>query len=317
MIHRKNLWWSLCLLLCLLTACTRPVQQPEEPVVQEQPSESAPPAAAVSEPEEPEKDVLPMEVEIRYAEEQPEPEESAETAELQAMVDAVCAEGNGSWDLYVEDLRTGACASARTSETPMVSASLIKLFVMGCVYEQIELGKLEHDGVYDLLYAMITVSDNYSANELTRMLGSGDEAAGMAMVNDWAAAQGCADTQMNRLMLVENGLQNYTTAVDCGRLLKQIYEGSCVNAVWSAEMLELLQAQTVCNRIPAGLPEGTVCGNKTGDLIGLCCADVAIVQTEQADYLLCAVCAPENDYLAAERIRTLSAEVYALLGQGA
>ena len=192
----------------------------------------------------------------------------------------------------------------------MISASLIKLFIMGCVYEQVEQGNLEHDAVYPLLVPMITVSDNDCANKLVRLLGDGDADVGMAKVNRWALMQGCGDTSMNRLMLADNGLQNYTTTADCAAVLRMIYEGTCVTEQWSAEMLELLQDQQVCNRIPAGLPETAVCGNKTGDLIGLCCADIAIILTEQADYILCAICDPGNDSAAANSIKELSADVY-------
>ena len=49
-------------------------------------------------------------------------------------------------------------------------------------------------------------------------------------------------------------------------------------------MLAHLLAQQVNDRIPQGLPEGTQCAHKTGDLLGLCCADVGIVFTPQTDF---------------------------------
>ena len=115
-------------------------------------------------------------------------------------------------------------------------------------------------------------------------------------------------------MLDNNGLQNYTSAADCAKLLKMIYDGTCVNEKWSAEMLQLLKAQEVTNRIPAGLPQGTACANKTGDLAGLCCADVGIVFAESGDYILCVIC---SDYTVdpTSAIAALSGQVFQCLNK--
>ena len=139
--------------------------------------------------------------------------------------------------------------------------------------------------------------------------GSKKYPSGMAAVNAYARSVGCGSSVQNRLMLDNNGLQNYTTAYDCGKLLKMIYDGTCVSEVWSGEMLQILKEQTVCNRIPAGLPQGTVCANKTGDLAGLCSADVGIVCAPKGDYILCVIC---NDYTVdpASAIADLSSRIY-------
>ena len=193
----------------------------------------------------------------------------------------------------------------------MVSASLIKLFIMGAVYAEIEAGALAHDAVYPELRQMITVSDNDAANRLIRLLGGGDAAAGMAAVNAFAASIDCPDTRLNRLMLADNGLENDTSAADCAQILRLIYRGACVSETWSAEMLELLQTQTVNNRIPQQLPPETAVAHKTGDLPRLCSADVGIVFTPRGDYLLCVICNHSSeDAQTAEDIAALSRLVY-------
>ena len=57
------------------------------------------------------------------------------------------------------------------------------------------------------LKAMITVSDNDAANTLVNWLGSGDDANGMEMVNNFCQAHGYTETSMGRLLLhsKENG----------------------------------------------------------------------------------------------------------------
>ena len=204
----------------------------------------------------------------------------------------------GSWDLWLEDLQTGVSAGRTIGAAPdgFVSASLIKLFIMAAVCEQVEQGTLQEQAVSGLLYNMITVSDNWSANELIRMLGGGDSKAGMAAVNAYAAGIGCEATKLQRLMLENNGLQNYTTAADCANLLRRIYLGQCVSPAWSEKMLEILKEQQLGNGIlritdaaQQVLPEGVEAASKTGDLSGLCFGDVGIVFTTGGDYLLCAI----------------------------
>lgn len=142
---------------------------------------------------------------------------------------------------------------------------------------------------------MITVSDNASANDLTKLLGDGDEASGRSAVEAFARSIGCDSVQYNRLMLVENGTQNYVSAEDCATLLRMIYTGQCVSQDASKSMLDHLLAQQVNDRIPQGLSSDVKVAHKTGDLLGICCADVGIVFAPQGDYLLCIVCNNQSD----------------------
>lgn len=293
----KRVLWSLLLtaaVVLLLSAAWLPWGQentaraPEGPALQFQPEKPEAPEKkpVVLVPEQPDEDPQwdPWEGQT------PLPPKAEPPATLQPLLDQLADGLTGVWDIRVENLVTGetaACRVGAAEDAPMVSASLIKLFIMAAVYEQVEAGQLSHDAVDTALYHMITVSDNVSANTLIRQLGGGDTQAGMAVVNDYAARLGCSSTSLNRLMLENNGLQNYTSAADCALLLRQIYTGSCVSPARSEEMLELLKAQQINDRIPAGLPEGVVCAHKTGDLTALCNADAGIVFTEQGAYILC------------------------------
>lgn len=230
--------------------------------------------------------------------------------QLQAGLDGL----SGRWELRVEVLNGngGTCTAGSGEQNgPMVSASLIKLFVMGAVYERIEQGALSETELRDSLNKMIAVSDNASANALIRLLGDGDAAAGMDAVNAWAASVDCGDVRLNRLMLEDNGLENYVSARSCALLLGLIYRGECVSAAASGSMLALLKEQTVNDRIPQGLPTGTVCAHKTGNLAGLCVADVGVVYAPGTDYIFCAICNdPSGDAEATAAIAELSRTVY-------
>ena len=227
---------------------------------------------------------------------------------------AFASQQPGRWSLAWQRLPAGEPILVATDEEPMVSASLIKLYIMGAVYERLESGALEQEEVYPLLFAMITCSDNASANTLICLLGDGDETAGMAAVNDWCAREGYTQTRLNRLMLRDNGLQNYTTAGDCAAMLSAIYRGDCVSADASREMLSLLLQQTVNDRLPLGLPEGTPIAHKTGDLAGLCWADAGIVYSPGGDYILCVISdGTPSEREAKDAMASLSAQVYGIV----
>ena len=242
---------------------------------------------------------------------EPETEAAPDTVQSKLEEFSTTYANAGTWDLCYQSLSDPADRAAVGPGTPMVSASVIKLFIMAAVYDQVEQGNLSRDSIYQSVYHMITVSDNYSTNQLITTLGNGNPAEGMVAVNAYATSIGCSSSKVERLMLAENGLQNYTTAADCAKLLQMIYNGTCVSETWSAEMLQILKEQTVRNRIPAGLPAGTVCANKTGDLIRLCCADVGIVFSPGGDYILCTICNEvNNDVAAVHAMAELSSDIY-------
>ena len=179
---------------------------------------------------------------------------------------------NGSWSVYICDLAGGS--EATINDTQMQAASLIKLYIMGTVYENYDSLAQSHNSeeLDSNISSMISVSDNDAANTLVTWLGDGDNAAGMAKVNAFCQAHGFTSTKMNRMLLAsnENG-DNYTSVKDCGTFLKQIYQ--IVNGTLPASTLSNadamyyhLKTQQRKNKIPAQLPEGVGTANKTGEL---------------------------------------------------
>ena len=156
----------------------------------------------------------------------------------------------------------------------MQAASLIKLFIMGAVYENYNAlaSQYGQESLDNNLNSMITVSDNDAANTLVSWLGNGDTDAGMNRVNQFCLDHGYTSTSMGRLLLQsnENG-ENYTSVRDCGHFLKEIYQlcnGMMTDSTLSNadSMYYLLKMQTRTNKIPANLPEGVHTANKTGEL---------------------------------------------------
>ena len=145
---------------------------------------------------------------------------SSVLAQIQASLPA----SNGYWAVYVCDLKTGSEGSI--NDHRMQAASLIKLYIMGAVYENYDalIAQYGQDTIDASLYSMITISDNDAANALTTYLGSGDSSAGMQIVNNYCLAHGYTTSSMGRLLLHSNEFgDNYTSVENCGKLLKMVY----------------------------------------------------------------------------------------------
>lgn len=254
----------------------------------------------------------------RLKREQQEEEEKRqqEMQELQAMLEEMLAGfSDGEWAIYLKDLTGGGSFDINSHQ--MESASLIKLYIMGAVWQAVEEGTLSYTPqIQELLTQMITVSDNESSNRLVEALSpdGSSHAEGRAVVNGFAASNGFADTNQGRDLKdhrdVEPIEKNYTSAKDCGLFLENVYGAACVSPEASAQMLELLKAQQRREKIPAGLPEGVVTANKTGE-VSTMEHDAAIVYGPGRDYILCIMSVNLTDTQAArQHIRELSAAVY-------
>lgn len=213
-----------------------------------------------------------------------------------------------AWQIYVYRLKDGARASL--GQGRLTAASLIKLYIMGAVYSSYDniVAANGQEQVDKLLNAMITVSDNDSANTLVGMLGNGDNAAGQEAVNTYCKNNGYTDTSMGRMLLEKaSANENYTSARDCSVFLKNIYENKLEH---SEDMLNLLKQQTRTEKIPKGIPSGVETANKTGELDHVE-NDAAIVFDGENPYIICVMADNLSDTTEArQRIVDISSVVY-------
>ncbi len=199
-------------------------------------------------------------------------ETDADLSNLLSQLQGQLPVDNGTWSVYVANV--AANSEGSINNAPMKAASLIKLYIMGAVYEQYDaLAATYGSGTLDsLLYSMITVSDNDAANTLTRYLGGGDDAAGRSVVTQFCQNHGYVNSSMGRMLLASTEYgDNYTSVMDCGRFLLEIYQSvtgvsTSTTLSHTDSMYNLLCQQQRRHKIPAQMPDGVGVANKTGEL---------------------------------------------------
>lgn len=215
---------------------------------------------------------------------------------------------NGSWSVYVGDLVNET--EAAVNEQVMQAASLIKLYIMGAVYEQYDslCQQYGQETVDANLYSMITVSDNDAANTLVLYLGGGDSTAGMQTVNDFCTDEGYTSTHMGRLLLQSNAYDdNYTSVSDCGHFLNKVY---WEDYTYAESMLTLLSAQQRRHKIPAQISDTVSVANKTGELSDVE-NDAGIIYNAQNDLVLVFMSQNLTEVGSAQStIATISRQIY-------
>ncbi len=207
---------------------------------------------------------------------------------LQTQIQSILNTYPGNNAVYFKDLDTDD--SFLLHDLDMYPCSIIKIFVMGTVYEQIDQGHLSLDECHPYLEAMIIDSDNTSYNILLQKLGNGDGVAGAHKVNSFCEKLGLTRTEIHHGLVpgdgyFSDGKNNTTCPEDVAKFLELLYRSDVVSKSYSKEMLELLKRCADDTGIVAGLAEGTECAHKSGwaDAYYL---DGGIIYTEYKDYIL-------------------------------
>jgi beta-lactamase class A len=158
-------------------------------------------------------------------------------------------------------------------------SGILKTFKAGSVFS-----------IDDMIYLMITQSDNTASNILISRLG-------METLNQYFARMGFKRTNLSRKMMDfkarKNGIENYTSAGDMALALERLYNGKFIDIPTSKKCLRFLASQKVNDRIPKKLPENTVVAHKTGLENGIC-HDVGIVYTSKGNFLICVLTKHQN-----------------------
>lgn len=246
----------------------------------------------------------------------PQPSWSMQT--LQWELSDMISEWDGRWSIYALNLITDEELSIR--DVSMPSASLMKLFIMGAVYQAIEDGILERDSeVMALMSGMICASSNGDANRLLAKLGGGDHKRGIERVNAWIKSQGYSENthqyngfQDDSLVFDKKHL-NSISARDCARLIEQVYHRQFGSRRVCNEIEDWMLRQGTRYKIPAGINADVQIGNKTGETDDVE-NDAAIVYAGKCDFILVVLsCGWQDKNAAQKRIQQIARKTYLFL----
>ncbi|UCH86300.1 MAG: serine hydrolase [Dehalococcoidia bacterium] len=244
------------------------------------------------------------------------PMPSHRDAALEEVIRSSLGDEVDSYGVVVKNLVNGAAAEVNPHKS-FESASLFKLWVMYEVYKQVELGLVDMGEellvtpyyaswdagtlpvevcdtltVRHALWAMITYSDNTSGFLLLDRVGPGN-------INRDLQALGLTESAFREEDVI-------STAADMALFLEMVVLGAAVSREASGEMLDLLLAQKVRDRLPALLPSGAGVANKTGNLPEVT-HDVGIVYDPQPTYIIAVLSEKGGE---PEPIAVLSRAVY-------
>ncbi len=203
------------------------------------------------------------------------------------------------------DMEKAECSFERDSKIPVVSASMIKVPIMLCLFDLIEQGEfslsskimvedsriLEDSHVfeygprkaslYELTVWMIVNSDNTATNVLISLLG-------MDRLNVWFQEMGFHHTKVERLMLdyeaIAAGKNNWISPQDFYLCMKWMKEKEAVHK-YAALALHILKRNRDHDCLLRYLYEDSAVAHKTGGLDGIV-HDAGIFYTTSGAYFL-------------------------------
>lgn len=247
-------------------------------------------------------------------------------SELSKVVENSLEGTTGVYGIEIINLKTGEEYS-KNKEVVFEAASLYKLWVMAVVYSKIESGSLsltdklsedvkilnkkfninedvaeKKDGtislkVKDALNLMITKSDNYAALLLVSRIK-------LSSIQSFLKDIGLIHSRVGT-----NGKPPSTTAYDSALFMNKLYNGELGSENNTNQMISLLKAQVLNEKIPKYLPISVSIAHKTGELDEFG-HDLAIVYSPNGTYILSILSKSDDRDLVNERIANLSKAVY-------
>jgi beta-lactamase class A len=151
--------------------------------------------------------------------------------------------------------------------------------------------------VEDLVYLMISISDNTATNVLIKLVG-------MDNINRTMRDLGMDQSTLGRLMkgrrAMEDEQENWATPDDYASLVEAILYQRAAQPSSCESMMAMLEKQQCTNRISRYLPPGTRWGSKTGQIEGVT-NDVGFVMTERGSVVISAFCEALPDQYVGEK----------------
>ncbi|HZL82464.1 MAG TPA: serine hydrolase [Candidatus Deferrimicrobium sp.] len=228
---------------------------------------------------------------------------------------------------------------SQNSNLPFGAASIIKLPVLVCVAQLVELGDLAWDrpirltvaaphgtglleyldmsrpwSVQDLCIMMMGVSDNMACNQLI-------EEIGIERLNDVLHDLGYEATSIRRRMMdhemLARGIDNSVTAADIADMLARLYIHHLVSNEASQRMLGYLRMNQLKDLIAWTLPGSAALAGKTGGMPGSLLDAELVSVADGPTYSLCVFASGFDRAVQAKRLMTqVSERVYEAVAGG-
>lgn len=244
---------------------------------------------------------------------------------LEQVINNTLKDSTGLYAIAIKNLKNGE-EYYRDKDRMFSAGSLYKLGVMLTAIQQLEKGEMSEDEVlignvkdinkilgvasdeaelkdgtvdftiFSALRQMISISHNYAAVLLTQKVGTDK------------IQQVIEKLELKNTLINVEGRPK-TTAGDLLTFFEKIYQRDGVNAYASHQIIELLLAQDINDRIPKYLPKEAKVAHKTGE-IDFAKHDAGIVFTPNGDYIIVVLSETDSPAAASERIANISREVY-------
>jgi beta-lactamase class A len=228
---------------------------------------------------------------------------------------------------------------SQNSDLPFGAASIIKLPVLVCVAQLVELGDLAWDrpicltvpaphgtgllehldtsrpwSVQDLCVMMMGVSDNMACNQLI-------EEIGIERLNDVLHDLGYETTRIRRRMMdhqtLARGIDNSVTAADIADMLAQLHAHRLVSNEASQRILGYLRVNQLKDLIAWPLPGSAALAGKTGGMPGSLLDAELVSVPDGPTYSLCVFASGFERAVQARRLMVqVSERVYEAVSDG-
>lgn len=225
---------------------------------------------------------------------------------LTATLEKLIQDHEGVYSIGIQNLTTGEYVDINPQK--LRAASVIKVFVMGAVFDQVNKGKIKLSdkiqlqdreiervfgtgvlqakpegyeiSIKTLVSYMIKYSDNRAANILVDMVGRKN-------INKFIKGLGMKDTNLGYYFFVTppKGVTNTTSTNDLNAFFKMLYNGTCVSPKHDKQMIEIMKTTENRTKLCANLPEDVVVAHKTGAVTNVE-HDAGIIFTDKGDFAI-------------------------------
>lgn len=229
------------------------------------------------------------------------------SSSLKEVVENSINGAEGRYGIYIKNLKNKEGYFREESET-FEAGSLYKLWLMTATFAEIKKGNIQENE--PLIADVATLNKKFDLGSDEAELQEGEiefsvksAIEQMITISHNYAALTLLDKMGNQGVPVD------ITASQTGLFFEDLYKGEVIDQEYSQKMMDILSRQTINDRIPRYLPEGTKVAHKTAD-IGFFEHDGGIVFSSKGDFIIVVLSETKDPAAAGDTIARISEAVY-------